>query len=253
MGRARTTHVSRKTAPYDLRSRRPCSKQEDHQSSYSDCQPCISMVVPLQGYDNPEDFDSPPETSSPVQLEAFDALVFSGNVGYPVHPTIPNIPFSVVSRLQLLYPSDSRNFNRSRRAFNLQQTFPPALSSIWRVKEKEEDLSIPSTHPTDCATLEMQYTVPKQEDPQTLLLLQQLWSYYPSSPMMLEAESSTSAKRQEHYIPPAVPIPLSSLTDPTTGKIIVDAVEMHAFAVAYNHMLDAMRDVERVARHALGA
>ncbi|KAI6139242.1 hypothetical protein BKA82DRAFT_4365029 [Pisolithus tinctorius] len=170
MGRARTTHVSRKTAPYDLRSRCPCSKQEDHQSSYSDCQPCISMVVPLQGYDNPEDFDSPPETSSPV-LEAFDAL-------------------------------------------------------------KEEDLSIPSTHPTDCATLEMQYTVPKQEDPQTLLLLQQLWSYYPSSPMMLEAESSTSAKRQEHYIPPAVPIPLSSLTDPTTGKIIVDAVslEMHAFA-----------------------
>ncbi|KAI6140909.1 hypothetical protein BKA82DRAFT_4362899 [Pisolithus tinctorius] len=215
MGRARTTHVSRKTAPYDLRSWRPCSKQEDHQSWYSDCQPCISMVVPLQGYDNPEDFDSPPKTSSPVQLEAFDALVFSGNVGYPVHPTIPNIPFSV----------------------------------------KEEDLSIPSTHPTDCATLEMQYTVPKQEDPQTLLLLQQLWSYYPSSPMMLEAESSTSAKRQEHYIPPAVPIPLSSLTDPTTGKIIVDAVslEMHAFAVAYNHMLDAMRDVERVARHALGA
>ncbi|KAI6138574.1 hypothetical protein BKA82DRAFT_4366349 [Pisolithus tinctorius] len=236
MGRARTTHVSRKTAPYDLRSRRPCSKQEDHQSSYSDCQPCISMVVPLQGYDNPEDFDSPPETSSPV-LEAFDALVFSGNVGYPVHPTIPIF------------------LSLYRRAFNLQQTFPPALSSIWRVKEKEEDLSIPSTHPTDCATLEMQYTVPKQEDPQTLLLLQQLWSYYPSSPMMLEAESSTSAKRQEHYIPPAVPIPLSSLTDPTTGKIIVDAVslEMHAFAVAYNHMLDAMRDVERVARHALGA
>ncbi|KAI6147077.1 hypothetical protein BKA82DRAFT_4355540 [Pisolithus tinctorius] len=224
MGRARTTHVSRKTAPYDLQSQHPCSKQEDHQSSYSDCQPCISMVVPLQGYDNPEDFDSPPETSSPV-LEAFNTLVFSGNVGYPVHPTIPDIPFSV-----------------KQEGFQSPANLPS--SPLFHMKE--EDLSIPSTHPTDCATLEMQYTVPKQEDPQTLLLLQQLWSYYPSSPMMLEAESSTSAKRQEHYIPPAVPIPLSSLTDPTTGKIIVDAVslEMHAFAVAYNHMLDAMRDVE---------
>ncbi|KAI6140560.1 hypothetical protein BKA82DRAFT_4363149 [Pisolithus tinctorius] len=235
MGRARTTHVSRKTAPYDLRSRRPCSKQEDHQSSYSDCQPCISMVVPLQGYDNPEDFDSPPETSSPVQLEAFDALVFSGNVGYPVHPTIPIF------------------LSLYRRAFNLQQTFPPALSSIWRVKEvprqmqNAEQSSVERGRPvdtiypsTDCATLEMQYTVPKQEDLQTLLLLQQLWSYYPSSPMMLEAESSTSAKRQEHYIPPAVPIP--------SCKIIVDAVSLPTIICwTLREMLNEF------ARHALGA
>ncbi|KAI6000218.1 hypothetical protein F5J12DRAFT_784520 [Pisolithus orientalis] len=146
---------------------------------------------------------------------------------------------------------DSQNFKRSRRAFNLQQTFPPALSSIWQVKEvprqmqNTEQSSVERGRPVDtiypshrlCYPRNAIHSCSLSKKIQTLLLLQQLWSYYTSFPIMLEAETSTSAKHQENYIPPAVPIPL----------------EMHAFTVAYNHMLDAMRDVEQVARHALEA